>query len=345
MTDTNYMELARLGLKKLNEPSDHELLSVGNLRVGDTGTLTNDGKALGKCARHAHLRMLGYQIEQHGESKLIMFGGGHVSERMWDSWFDALGLPYKCEQDIPVEWTTTNGTKVTGRPDRVFVDKAGNPVHFMEHKRVSSIWTANSVLLKGLPKFDHLAQAGHYCKLLGVEGTLTYTQDVNFHFPPNANWAKKKLDHPAIKRPGFYCVLEPFIYGYKIRWDGDDLMYQGEEQIGWTRSPIKWTDIERFFEVASAMGPGVDLPPEPHTPTAEGDRGYNTWDYSPIADVNKMVADKQLGYEDWLMLVDARPETLKLKCAAQAGQDSEPVSVSPLERSDINVDINEKEKA
>ena len=108
-----------------------------------------------------------------------MFAAGNLNE---DAWFEWLGLSsYEGkilrEEEVPSLWYTSNGTKVTGRPDivlcseavvpedveasevRQFIqndDKYYEPLEGIELKLMCSFWTFRSVVLEGMPKFGHM---------------------------------------------------------------------------------------------------------------------------------------------------------------------------------------------
>ncbi len=185
---------------------EKEKLKLGNLRVGNSGVMTKEGEVAGMCIRKAHLRQLGIEIESLSEDKYIMFELGYANE---DEITKQLEVTLKeneiilREEQIPVEWYTQNGTRVTGRPDIVLCDKAdwivsaeekaelysndaqieegsiipgaiANRRLGLELKSVHSLWVARDVLFGGKPKLPHIIQAGHYMWKIGCKWKIVY---------------------------------------------------------------------------------------------------------------------------------------------------------------------------
>src|SRR6267378_3918819 len=95
---------------------------IGALRAGNSGISDEEGNIAGACARVAHLRQLGVELEEPSYSKLIMFERGYDSEDMITKDLEkTLGPDEKIlrETEIPTRWQTKSGTWVTGRPDIV----------------------------------------------------------------------------------------------------------------------------------------------------------------------------------------------------------------------------------
>ena len=149
------------------EAERQEKEKAGELRAGNAG-LYSDGIVTGCCPRLALIRLEGYSIENKAP-KARMFAAGRRNE---DSWEEVLVPVFgkdriKRESEIPIRWKLPSDVIVSGRPDVVILkeDKT-NPLLGIELKRVSSIWTALSVL-NGKPKAGHLIQTGHYSWKLG----------------------------------------------------------------------------------------------------------------------------------------------------------------------------------
>lgn len=165
--------------------AEGETAKRGNLRVGTSGIVSPTGEVAGSCIRKAHIRQLGIEMETLTEDKLLMFDLGFANEDVvYNKLVSSLpaGHVILREEEIPVEWMTANGTKVTGRPDIVIcteTDVGGNigvrPVLGIELKSVHSLWTARDVLFEGKPKLSNLIQAAHYMWLLNVPYKLIYT--------------------------------------------------------------------------------------------------------------------------------------------------------------------------
>lgn len=177
---------------------------LGVLRAGNTGIMSVDGEVAGACHRVAHLRQLGIELDPPDDSSLVMFQVGTSNEDI--VYRDLVETAAENEvilreEEIPIEWFTANGTKVTGRPDMVICERRElgkeegdigflyrsnediseqylyKPLLLLELKSVASVWTSRSVLGERDPKLSHLAQAAHYMWKLGnIPGRLIYKQ-------------------------------------------------------------------------------------------------------------------------------------------------------------------------
>lgn len=207
----------------------------GTYRGGSSGVVLPDGMVTGKCHRASLARSLGYE-ETHADSKQLMFKAG---ERNEDSWLDFLSQSsFVTEEggtivkmDHAVEFKTKAGTPITGSPDTVFYDRDGKAVHGLEHKNISSLWTAKTVLAEGTPKIAHIIQAALYMHGLDVPTyDLIYTNSMNFSGP---DWATKFFPKPGEHLSE--CV--EFTY-YNLQADG---MYKSGPQKGktkWKKSKV-----------------------------------------------------------------------------------------------------------
>lgn len=192
------------------EHREGEVKKLGNLRAGSTGIMSSEGEIAGACARTSYLRSQGIELDPPTNDKLIMFELGYANE---DVIYKALkssvpeGHIILREEEIPIEWFTSNGTKVTGRPDIVICQVIDNviipkdtspmsvsnapgeilyipsiaaheretiPVLGLELKSVHSMWTMREVLFNGEPKLNNLIQAAHYMWKLNVPYKLIY---------------------------------------------------------------------------------------------------------------------------------------------------------------------------
>lgn len=198
---------------RLNNRAEYvekEKAKLGVLRAGSSGIITDKGEVAGNCLRKSHLRSLGIELDPPTEDKLIMFDLGYASEDIvYEKLISALpeGHVVLREEEIPIEWLTTNGTKVTGRPDivicktekllstddrrllrqetdsvskqEVLVEVASLEVNKavlgLELKSVHSVWVAREVLFNRKPKLGNLVQSAHYMWKLNVPYKLTYT--------------------------------------------------------------------------------------------------------------------------------------------------------------------------
>lgn len=192
----NLTQLIRDGRQKgRDKHKADEIPKLGTLRVGNSGIMSENGDVAGACHRKTMLRSMGVEIDPPDEKKLIMFELGYANEDVTMGLLSAAlpeGHIILREADIPIDWLTTNGMRVTGRPDMVvcrtvldqglesgrIISLPGNPlltpVLGIELKTVHSIWTAKKVLFEGKPGLSNLAQAGHYMWKLGIPYKLIY---------------------------------------------------------------------------------------------------------------------------------------------------------------------------
>lgn len=298
-----------------------ESAKVGTLRAGNTGVMTGKGEVVGACHRKTWLRMKGIQgYDPVTFSKSLMFSAGVNNEDLWVEVLEAAneqGLVIKRESDIPINWNTSNGVSVTGRPDVVLGrDHPSEVVTFktdigdvfesprfvpevgLELKLVSSLWTARDVLFKGKPKVAHLMQAGHYAYQLGIPFELWYSCRTNFaitDYSESRFFAAKNF--PKQGRPlSEYCSynekgqilnVEPFIHGYQIRWnDKVQLEYRAVNEEKWTQTFITWKGINAYYEYIASMEKDDTLGPRPSNVEADGtDGGFDICSprYCPLA--------------------------------------------------------------
>lgn len=283
--------------------SDGEVAKLGTLRVGNTGLFDKEtGSYAGKCARQTLLRYQGYEIEEEDESgadQTLMFEAGFKNEDSWlermkESWDGVI----KCEEEVPVEWLTKSGIRVTGRPDMVLCDRDGTPVHMLEHKLICSMWTARDVLA-GFPKLPHVAQAAHYSLLLNIPATLCYTSRVDYGI---MGFAQKNF--PTINQQGSqYCEyndkgvikkVRPFMKPFTLEWNDDGTLdiidYDTQER---KRSIVSKSRILDYFEsVVSTEG---SLPARPADVTVHGDKlNYEGCSYCSMKNVcDKFETDRE----------------------------------------------------
>lgn len=311
-----------------------EAAKQGNLRAGNSGIMAEDGSIAGSCARLAHLRQLGIELEPPDDSLLIMFQVGNANEDLIDHDLKQTAVPgevIRREEEIPIAWNTLNGTLVTGRPDVVLGsevicadERGGGGIQFLpelvlELKSVASVWTTRSVLVDREPKLAHLIQAAHYMWKLGnIPGRLIYKQYSIQEIPAweetkdgvkKAGWGRRlfeKADADARK----YIDMEkgrirPYeiVYDLVLAEDGSLRYKQEEHDTTWTDTIVSVKDIERFYEFVSEMGPEKKLGPLPVTIGADGSsKRYTNCSYCPL-NATCQAAKKVKGpgqYASWL---------------------------------------------
>jgi hypothetical protein len=303
-----------------------EVLKVGTLRAGNTGMMSSTGDFAGACPRTVHLRQLGYELEVPDDSKMIMFQMGIANESVVFKDLMHTSGPQEVilqEEEIPISWLTSNGTKVTGRPDMVLCNKKdGQTIPFLgiEIKSIASVWTSREVLFEGQPKLPHLLQAAHYSWKLGVPFRLIYKQYSNQAVP---GWAGKLFpkqgephsQHISYNEKGDIKYIEPFEIAYELEWDSSSRKYlryrreiaieDGEQELDWTRTLISQQDVERFYEFVSQMGTTKVLGVRPMTIDAQGnEKNYSNCGYCPLKDTCDKHESK--GYDKWMTAVVAQ---------------------------------------
>lgn len=292
--------------KYLEEEKDKR----GILRAGNSGVMTPDGDVAGACHRLAHLRSLGIDMDPPDDSRLIMFQLGTANE---DVIYNDLIHTKKDneiilrETEIPISWTTSNGTKVTGRPDMVVLEQIGDArkaVFGVEIKSIASVWTSREVLFENKPKFEHLVQAAHYSWKLDCPFKLLYKQYANQAVP---QWAhkffpkrsEKNSEHIEYNDKGEVKSIKPFEIVYELEWGTkvSTLRYRREGRSKWENTPIRLDDIERFYEFVSNMEKTKDLGPIPMTIGADGmEKNFSKCGYCALQDICK----KETKYDNWL---------------------------------------------
>lgn len=270
----------------------------GCLRGGNSGLL-DDGVFTGKCPRLSYLRSKGLLTETPDPSRDLMFAAGHTSEDSWDAVLSQAhsldGYKFFREEEVPIQWTTSNGMLVTGRPDSVLGTAEGKFIHGIEHKLASSIWTAIDVLSMK-PKMMHLVQAGHYSWQMGcLPWTLYYTSRVDWH-PPE--WKAAAL--PKCGEDGSDCIqyaprskkpkkILPFRRGFTLRWNDNgeleflpDWASDGEWQV----SIVTAERIKNYYEFVSRMETDKVLGSRPTNYTATGEEGgFNICSYCDLEEL------------------------------------------------------------
>ncbi len=313
--------------------SDKEVLKRGVLRAGSSGIMDADGAIAGACHRVSLLRSKGIEIDPPTEDKHIMFELGYANE---DEIVKQLkrtlqpGESLLVEEEIPVEWMTTNGTRVTGRPDIVMVEN-GKPVLGLELKSVHSVWVAREVLFGGKPKLNNLVQAAHYMWQLGeIPYKLFYksysqlgqgamgSDFVAKLFPSEGAPGSEYVDYTEVspaqaakgKTPNVKHVKQ-FEVIYDIRFDKSGrLEFRNEKyQDGpWESTIVTRQDIHRYFEYVSQMEKKKDLGPVPSSVDAVGNKlNYQVCKYCKLKDV----CSKPKPYDQWMQEVTALVDSNK----------------------------------
>lgn len=329
----NISERLRLGrLAERERRAGTEESKLGNLRAGSTGIMSDNGDVAANCHRKSLIRSMGLELEVIDENKMIMFELGFASEDITHQiLLDSLapGETLLREEEIPIEWFTTNGTRVTGRPDIVICSTGTSqdvkvpgslptPLLGLELKSVHSIWTARDVLFNGQPKMGNLAQTAHYMWKLGVPYKLIYKSYSQLG-QSMSDWAVKFF--PRKGEPNSQYVdyndkggvkgLKQFEIVYDIQIDERGRVgYKLEADAEFKRSIITIQDIERYYEYVSIMTERKDLGPRPMTVDTHGEKlNYKECAYCPA----QATCDKYetLGFEVWIDAIRIQAAALK----------------------------------
>ena len=307
-----------------------EVGKEGNLRAGNSGIMSSDNQVAGSCHRIAHLRQLGIEVDPPGEDTIIMFQVGTANETIVYNDLLQTSAGHEVilrEEEIPIQWNTGNGTKVTGRPDMVLcavtseVDERSGisiqhvPELLLELKSVASVWTTRSVLIDREPKLPHLVQAAHYMWKLGnIEGRLIYKQYAiqampdfaHRYFPREGEAGSEYLEYNEKGQPR---SVKPFELVYELQLKNGVLRYR-TEAVGskkaskWNHTIVSTSDIERFYEFVSRMESDGELGPKPLTVSPDGtEKSYSNCKYCPLNSICSGAGSKKLTYSTWLQKV------------------------------------------
>lgn len=291
-----------------------EQAKLGILRAGSSGILTEQGDVAGSCLRKSHLRTLGIELEDITEDKFIMFELGYANEDIVYNHLNKSKAESEVilrEEEIPIEWTTSNGVKVTGRPDMVICterDGQKTPVLGLELKSVHSVWTARDVFFGRKPKLSNMIQAAHYMWKLNVPYKMIY-KSYSILGQGAADWMHKFFpkmgelldNYMTYSKVGKMMGVKQFEIVYDLRLDEHGRVHYREEgDEKWIASIVTTGDIQRYFEHASQLGKGGSLGPRPVAVDTLGKKAnYSDCDYCPLNAICDNVEKKKLGYDEW----------------------------------------------
>jgi hypothetical protein len=320
------------------EHTDKEKNKRGVLRAGSTGIMSDESEIAGACHRVSLLRSKGIEVDPPTWDKYIMFELGYANEDVIVNQLKkALPADHTVlvEEEIPIEWNTSNGTKVTGRPDIVILDGTGKKVMGLELKSVHSVWVARDILFKKQPKLVNLAQAAHYMWKLDIpEYKLFYKSYSQLGQGMAGNdWIAKQF--PRLGEPGSEFIdftevseaqkekgkgptikhIKQFEIVYDLKWDRNGrLQFRVEGNKGvWTSTIITKKSIEDYFEFVSKMEADKNLGPLPASVDSSGDKlSYTQCKYCPLQATCKEYQSK--GYDKWMeQVIKVTDENKKTK--------------------------------
>lgn len=318
MPYSNITSLLKKGreLQQLEHQSK-EAEKLGTLRAGSSGIRSPQGDVAGACHRKTMLRSLGIQIEVPDDSKQMMFELGFASE---DIVCETLGRVLQPghvilrEADIPTDWTTRNGIRVTGRPDVVIcsgrfdpevavhsvspgtpgVNEKLTPILGIELKSVHSVWSAKKYLFGQMPSLSNLAQAGHYMWKLDIPYKLIYKS--YSALGQGMSWAPRMAGmFPAQGQPmssymnynenGNPLEVKQFEMGYSLEFDqhGRLKFLSDLPNSKWVPTLITKQDLEEYYQYISTMAEKKELGGRPMTLDAIGEKeSYTMCKYCPL---------------------------------------------------------------
>jgi hypothetical protein len=242
---------------------EEEKLKRGNLRIGNSGVVTDDGRVLGTCHRITLARLLGIEEAKSRATKILFQAGELLEEGFAQLLTESGAAKVLRSDDISIE-TEVNGRKLTGRPDVVLADENGKPVLGLEHKGVLSLGTAQTVYLDKKPKPENLAQTGAYSHYLGIPFVLHYT---------NASYYPL---YPSDKKKYGMSSIGPFYRMFYTEWRDGTLYYRADDSEEWVKSLVTAKGIEDYFKLVNEMVTSKDLGPRVSSDYMDGTP--NKWD-------------------------------------------------------------------
>lgn len=278
--------------KKQEEHETEEAKKLGSYRIGSSGVVLGDGTVTGTCPRKTYLRFHGVNWDQKDVSDFLMMEQGVWNEEIWvdvlkRSWTGKILQ----EEEVPVVLTLKDGTKITGRPDVVLADDDEKPLHGLELKNASSVWTGRDALLERKPKVDHLIQAGMYMYGLQVPFTLCYVSRSKYAVPTKT-WIESLFPRPdqpgsewmEYNDKGGSKALKPFLSTFPLRLVDGTVEYWADG--AWHSSIIEVKRVLEYYEGVHSMREHDDLPSRPTTLKVDGSKGFNPCDpaYCPLSE-------------------------------------------------------------
>jgi hypothetical protein len=275
---------------------------LGILRVGTAGCMISEDSCIGSCPQAALSRFLGYQLPS--EASQPYFDGGLANEHVWETNVTAAGIPYKCEEDIPVVYELPDKTLITGRPDQVVgreEDGEFIPEIMFEHKATQAANSAASKLLVQKPDMKHVIQAATYSMFLGIPAILVYTSNISGGI---TNFFTKR---EAGVNEATFGKIE-----FKLGWEDGNLYYmKGSTRIDTivTQQGI----LDFYSNIAKMAREGKPNLIYQDMKDIEGNLlPYNPRMYSDIPNL----VDDELPFEEWkekLANVTSKPYVIKYK--------------------------------
>lgn len=282
-------------------------LAEPKLRGGSAGAVIN-GKSFGACQRISLLRGQGVDLPiVPAVATFNQFAGGYANEDIVYKQLVDGGVPedrIRREDEMPVRWTSSNGTAVTGRPDIVVLDDSGRPETLFELKSVVSLWTAKSVHYELKPKSDNLIQAAHYAMHLDTpEILLVYSNRSQFHLSTAPRWLQNKFP------PGTYDVefkdngdpmkIMAFDRVYRLKWNDEGcLTYWTEGLDVPVVTHLTKDSVTAYYESVAQHLHGEEMPPRPGKLAVDGSKTYLPCQYCALSDTCDEFETNRAEWED-----------------------------------------------
>jgi hypothetical protein len=305
---------------KVTRRSAAEALKPAALRVGNSGILVvgeNADTVYGECPRKAHLRYLGVELHADATTHEIFDEGitnEDIVKELFINGLEAVGsdLEMKQEEEIPVSWSTSSGSVVTGRPDFVFL-KDSAPQFMVELKKKVSFYSVRNSTYECKPDTKHLCQAAHYSWQLGmIPCYLVYRNGTLYHLDSEVR--KSTIEKTGITRALEYqgsrpSKILPHYTIFTLTWKDNVLYFQSDDMRAAVKTLITPDNIQAFYEATDGIAKHKHLGPRPTAKSvAEGGKSsYSTCNYCEL----KETCDSyENDYDTWLDHVKSKAAEL-----------------------------------
>lgn len=286
------------------QDAEKAIATRGKFRGGSSGALGGKGQVYGTCPRVALARSWGWN-DRIPVSRKLMIDAGKGNEILWDARLNAVLGPDKAlpEGAVSISWMTSQGKEVSGTPDSTIKNDDGTTTG-IEHKRVSSAWTARTVSVKRKPKSKHFIQACHYMAAGGYANyILLYTQDVDFPCPGVGGMDSRALwpeMYSIIEyKNGYPFRIQPHISAFDITMDTNgSFWYKHHAETEWTQSEITMNGITSFYEYVGKQEIDQVLGNKPTLSSPVGDSKANQSDCETCS-LSHICANKAVRYEEF----------------------------------------------
>lgn len=299
MTNIKYTELdieaiLLAGEKNLHEQKKQsEDLKRDILRGGNSGCIDLKTGDIYGCHRAAIARALGLEDTIDYHSRLFFDAGEGIEEilrpKFEAGWTDVV----KCEEEIPVKWTTEAGHTVTGRPDFVLCDSKGDtyaPKVGIELKTIVSYNGMKRVWFDHKPEAKHVIQSAHYMWQHKCPWVLTYVSPARYMA---SLYDFKKMPREAKMK------LHPFRVHFYLEYRNDQLFYKFHEKE--TETIITTKGINDYYDLIKECIDTKQLFFHPVSKYIDGsDMPYNHEAYCTYC---KAVDEVGGNFDDWVMFL------------------------------------------